>query len=470
MGLLQSIGLAPPRTPQPAAKGAFEITGVTVINPGRARTAAATVSIAGGKVAQVAAADDARAASPYANCYVLPGLIDMHVHLPPGNALPLTCHAALMYLAHGVTTIREAGDLDGTSVQSARRLAADAAPCPRVVSCGPFVGAGKPTFRNTLTLRSADAAEADEAARRVKATGASFMKFYDGLTEPMIRQLEAACDRHGLRIMGHVPAELSYETARIREVQHFFGVPLPESLERPALVNRSCDWHAVDERRMDEIAAFSIAGGIANTPTIVTNHAMLSYLDYPAACRRQGMRRIAPFYPDVVWHPEHGGLNSRLPPDYLTRQVRPAIKKKQQLTRKLFDNGAELFLGTDVAQPFLLPGESLQQEMTLFAEAGIPPEAVWQLATHAAGKRLGILQLGTIEAGAPADLLIFRKDPTQSLDDLDSLIAVVVAGELYDASELERTLEEFGAYFRSPIVKPLAARGARQAMARVLRR
>ena len=69
--------------------------------------------------------------------------------------------------------------------------------------------------------------------------------------------------------------------------------------------------------------------GIANTPTIVTNQKMLCYRDFdsgPSATRRvQG----APFYPDVIWHPERGRFNNRLPRDYLERQVVPSIAKKQ---------------------------------------------------------------------------------------------------------------------------------------------
>ena len=160
------------------------------------------------------------------------------------------------------------------------------------------------------------------------------MKFYDGLTEPMIRALERACAGHGLEIMGHVPAALAYEAARIAEVQHFFGVPKPSTLERNALVNRSCDWHAVDEARMDEIVEISLKFGIANTPTIVTNQKMLGYRDYEAARRQPELRHVPPFYLDVIWHPERGRLNNRLPHDYLERQVMPAIAKKQRLTRK----------------------------------------------------------------------------------------------------------------------------------------
>jgi cytosine/adenosine deaminase-related metal-dependent hydrolase len=207
---------------------------------------------------------------PFDGCYALPGLIDMHVHLPPDNALQLTQGAALLYLSHGVTSIREAGDLDGTAVDAARELSKGGVhPVPRVFSCGPFVGAGKATFKNTILLPDGGKTAADAAARAVKATGASFMKFYDGLTEPMIRSLERACAEYDLKIMGHVPSAISYQDARIAEVQHFFGVPDPATLERDALVNRSCDWHAVDERRMDRIIEATMKHGIANTPTIV---------------------------------------------------------------------------------------------------------------------------------------------------------------------------------------------------------
>ena len=204
MGLLNRLGLRRPDPPRCFAEGRFQIAGVTVINPMHDRRAGATLDISSGAIAGIS---DTAAVPPseFAGCFALPGLVDMHVHLPPDNALKLTQGAALLYLLHGVTSIREAGDLDGTAVAAARRLSRGAAhPVPRVFSCGPFVGAGKATFKNTILLEDASPAAADAAALRVKADGASFMKFYEGLTEPMIRSLERACARHGLKMMGHL--------------------------------------------------------------------------------------------------------------------------------------------------------------------------------------------------------------------------------------------------------------------------
>ena len=469
MRLLTNLGLQRPAAPRPVIHGRFDVAGVTVIDPTRGRREAQTIAVADGEIAAISSASPG--ASEFSGCFALPGLIDMHVHLPPDNALKLTQGAALLYLLHGVTTVREAGDLDGTAVDAARRLSRDGVhPVPRVFCCGPFVAAGKAMFKNTVLLEDASDAAAEAAAQRAKAAGATFMKFYDGLTEPMIRVLERACARHGLKIMGHVPAALAYEQARIPEVQHFFGVPKPSTLERDALLNRSCDWHAVDENRMDEIVEASLKFGIANTPTIVTNQKMLCYRDYEAARRQPELKSIPPFYPDVIWHPERGRLNNRLPRDYIDSQVVPSIAKKQRLTKKLFDAGARLFLGTDVAQPFLVPGKSLQEEMALFAGAGIALEQVWQLATANAGERLGVDGLGQLRDGAPADILLFRRDPTERLEHLSSLEAVIAAGRLYRVADLGRAVEGQSAYFASPLIRRLARRGAERALANAFRR
>lgn len=469
MGLLTSLGLRRPAPPMVSADGRFVIADVTVINPTKDRCPGMAVHIDGGAIAEIAPAAPV-AGSEFAGCYALPGLIDMHVHLPPDNPLRLAQVSSLLYLLHGVTCIREAGDLDGTAVEAARRLQTEGDhPVPRIFSCGPFVGARKATFKNTILLKDASHDAAEAAALQVKATGASFMKFYDGLTEPMIRALEWACAKHGLKVMGHVPAGLAYEEARISEVQHFFGVPEPHTLERDALVNRSCDWQAVDENRMDSIVEATLKYSISNTPTIVTNQRMLCYRDFNEARARPEVHLVPPFYLDVVWHPERGRLNNRLRPEYLERQVRSAITKKQQLTKKLFDAGAHLYLGTDVGQPFVIPGLSLLEEMSLFVKAGIGLEQVWKLATSDAGERLGVSGLGSIEAGAPADLLLFRRDPIESLDNLTSLQAVIAAGRLYRVAALERALSENRAYFNSLLIERLARRGAEKALEKVLR-
>src|SRR4051812_28779525 len=106
MGLLNSLGLKRPGPPRRAAEGRFRIDGVTAVNPMHGRRQNTSIEISGGAIAGIGDTP-AATASAFAGCFALPGLVDMHVHLPPDNALKLTPSAALLYLLHGVTTVRE---------------------------------------------------------------------------------------------------------------------------------------------------------------------------------------------------------------------------------------------------------------------------------------------------------------------------------------------------------------------------
>src|SRR4051794_16302168 len=97
MGVLSNLGLRRPAPPPCAAQGRFQIGGVTVVNPLHGRRTNTTIEVSGGAIAAIA---DTQVPTPldFRGCYALPGLVDMHVHLPPDNALKLTPSAALLYL------------------------------------------------------------------------------------------------------------------------------------------------------------------------------------------------------------------------------------------------------------------------------------------------------------------------------------------------------------------------------------
>src|SRR6188474_647579 len=96
------------RLPEPTAPAAvsFSLVGVTVVNPGRSREAHQTIEVRDGRIRRVAGSEAADDAGPFRDlqgAFVVPGLVDLHTHLPPDNALRLTPLAGLLYLAHGVT-------------------------------------------------------------------------------------------------------------------------------------------------------------------------------------------------------------------------------------------------------------------------------------------------------------------------------------------------------------------------------
>src|SRR3954471_19986934 len=107
MGMFTTLGLRRPAPPRTSLQGRLRLGVLTVTNPMRDRRSGATLALANGAISEISDGSS-EAIADFAGCFALPGLVDMHVHLPPDNALKLTSGAALSYLAHGVTAVREA--------------------------------------------------------------------------------------------------------------------------------------------------------------------------------------------------------------------------------------------------------------------------------------------------------------------------------------------------------------------------
>ena len=372
--------------------------------------------------------------------WVMPGLIDMHAHLPADNVLKLAPHFMRMLVAHGVTGIREAGDVDGTAMRAVRAWQQHpGSVVPRIASAHYFVG--RPPFRwkNSLSYRSPG--DAPRIVERLTNVGAQCIKLYENLRADDIQVLQRHAEQAGLVVMGHVPTALSLEAAGIRDTQHFFGVPPPASLRRDHVFCRTADWHAVDVERLEAVAKFCERNDIANTPTLSINRGLLGYRNlYAAQAQLNG--RMPSFFGDVIWHPSHGlpayrGLQSL---DF--DALEDAFDKKKLLVRELFARGCRLFPGTDTLQPFCLPGWGLQQELSLFVDAGLTPTQALKTATVDAAAALGWADTGRVDVGCRADLVVLSHDPTVSLSALDSIEQVIVHGVPHSTATLHAEIED----------------------------
>ena len=407
------------------------------------------------EIREVRSSDDRR----YAGCFVTPGLIDSHQHLPPSSPLKLSGLYCLLYLMHGVTTVLDAGDGDGTAVPAARGLIASGAlPGPRVVSVGPFVARPPRQWANTVLVE--DPVAPAVIVQRALDRGAQAIKLYEELTRSDIEGIGAAAAERGLLVLGHVPAALDIEEAGVPEVQHFFGVPTAKSRGgAPQLLKRLADWHAVDDARLDAVVEASATTGIRHTPTLVVTEGVLR-----AQQDGQDEPLMPRLFPAVIWHPKTGLSTYRDASERDISLLRESLPVKLELVNRLYRAGVQLYAGTDVGQPFTVPGKSLQRELHLFAQAGIPPAAVIELATARSGERLRIPKLGTIAAGAPADMLVLDRNPCEDLDALDSMRAVLSAGHLLDAQVLRSAVDRQLAHYRSMLVDRAGIIGGRLAL------
>lgn len=437
------------------------LTDVTIINPGRDRTPNAALTVEGEVITSIGSAPtNAGGQGPYAGHYVLPGLIDMHVHHAAAR-VKLTEYFALLFLAHGVTSVRDAGDTDGTALEPARGgIETLQFPGPRIFASGPFVDIDAVRWANTRLL--SDPEDARRAVTELKSQGFDFVKAYDHLTTELLAVLKEAADEEGLGVFGHVPIDLSYEQALLPDAQHFYGIPGPELLESGSMKDRIASWKGVDEARLQVIVDTATAHGLANTPTLVSKAQLLKLGNYEATLSEPEAAILPRFFSEIIWSPVEGipfyrELDAQ---DYA--DLADQVEKMKTLAKMLHEAGAQLYAGSDTLQPFVAPGDALQRELKLLVEAGISAEDVWQIATADSGKALGQEKLGVIEAGAPADLLIFSEDPTADIDALDSLQAVVARGRLYTKTELDDALKTLQDHYAGPVYDRITQSAARK--------
>lgn len=365
--------------------------------------------------------------------YVLPGLMDAHVHSPilPGDE-PLY---ATLYLLHGVTAVRNLGD-GNQSLARKPEVAAGRLGGPRLFACGMHFD-GPPGALVARTLRTP--AEGRAAVAEQLRRGADCIKVFSQLDAATYEAMREAAHGAGVPIVGHMNSALGLERARMDDVQHLTGVPDAPS---PSFGDEQFDawwraWDAVDEARLDAVVAAARQGGAVHTPTLVG----AAYAARGPGGDLRPHRELLPAWYGALWR----RLDEATPP-FRRELLRRDLPRLLHATARLHRGGVPLQAGSDTFLfiPYVTPGASLHDELRLLVEAGLSPEEALAAATTVPARRLPAAAapgLGTLVVGAPADLAIFRQDPTRSLGALDTLDGSVVDGRLYRRAELEAQLE-----------------------------
>jgi hypothetical protein len=101
--------------------------------------------------------------------------------------------------------------------------------------------------------------------------------------------------------------------------------------------------------------------------------------------------------------------------------------------------GVQFMAGTDTPNPWVLPGPSLHEELSLLVLVGFTPMEALQAATRNPAKYLGMLDsLGTVEAGKIADLVLLEANPLETISNTRRISAVVLRGRLIPKAELKQ--------------------------------
>ncbi|MEM7204712.1 MAG: amidohydrolase family protein [Planctomycetota bacterium] len=354
-----------------------------------------------------------------AGAFVLPGLCDLHVHLAHERDL-------LLYIAHGVTTVRNMwGGPDTLALRET--IAAGDRLGPSIVTTGPIMDGAGGRWPGSGVLR--DAAAARRAVEAQRAAGYDAFKVYDALSADVYAAIVDQARAVGLPVVGHVPNAVGLAgvlDAGQASIEHLRGYrdAAPE------------DWPA--------LAARTVQRGVWNCVTLVVDELPWSALrDLDAARQRPAVQWVAPSV-RATWDPQRdvrfAGHRTMTPALWAGHRARMA--RLRAITKLLHDAGAGLLLGTDAPNPFVVPGASAHQELALLVDAGLSPYAALRTGTVAAAAFLGRAdRQGTVAVGQVADLLLLRASPLADIAHTRDRVGVVVRGDYLAATELRDRLD-----------------------------
>jgi hypothetical protein len=277
--------------------------------------------------------------------------------------------------------------------------------------------------------------------RALAADGVDCVKIYNDLGPDATAGVLEAAREEGLPVVAHLPWALDLAALPGVEMQHLMGL--------------ADVWESATPEAVAHYVELSRAGGLRHTPTLVTFARARAIADPRGVAADPAGRLLPRYYRELLWNVER----SPLAREQVTGEGR--LRLMLDAVAALEAAGVPVLAGTDTPNPLVAPGLALHEELRWLAEAGLGPEGAWLAATARAGDALGLPQLGRLVPGAPADLLVFRADPTRDLAALATLEAVVARGRLYRVEELrgalERALAHLGRWPYDPLSRAAAS-------------
>jgi Amidohydrolase family len=411
-----------------------------------------TVVLADGKIQSIGASQITVESPPGAASieakgkFLIPGLIDAHVHLVQILASAhITGDEILpLFLAAGVTSVRSTGDEIVPETLVARFAAEHPDTCPRVFTCSPLIDADPPfhnadspamVFGKALT----DPAKVPAFVADMAAWGATSLKIYVGVPREVGRVVINEGHKHGLKVIGHLGRYSAQDAVAdgIDGLEHIWGV---WDFIVPADDARRLDYRwtlDLNNPKAKALIAELVRRGTVVDPTLAVFRNMLLLNDQPEYYEHPD-NALMPARLLKHWKDDKARINLR--PETLAAR-RGEFAKYQELTGILYRAGVTLLAGTDTAEPYVPPGFSLHQELEMLVESGLPPAAAIRCATLNNAKAVGQEErLGTIAPGKIADLILLDANPLEQITYTRRIAHVIKGGRLCDPKALLRSV------------------------------
>ena len=442
------VGISPQQsqTPAPAPAGAapellivggrlFDGVGDTLV-PNAGILVRNGVFIAVGDGAAARAGAGARIITLQPDETVIPGLFDLHAHyamdLFGQERVDEYTINPIVFLANGVTSTFPGGEVDPEGMMAARRRIERGEQIgPRLHSSGPYFGTARPGWRHADWSADRIAQEVDAwAARGVRGFKAK------GIHRDHLPILIERAHRHGLTVTAHLDSGAGSSVnprdaihLGIDRIEHFMG---GDAIVPTRGAYASLEALDVTRPEVDAIFRLFVDRNVYYDATVAT----YGYWYDP-----KDARLFTPWIDEMSFLTLHARevVQARLP-RRSNEQFRRIYEVKLKEIKRFFDAGGGrlITLGTDhPSWGEFLSGFAAHRELQALVLSGIPPAAALKIGTINGARALGMGDdLGTIEAGKLADLVVIAGDPIQDIQRTRHVRRVMVRGELHDTEAL----------------------------------
>ncbi|WP_245946293.1 amidohydrolase family protein [Arenibacter echinorum] len=344
--------------------------------------------------------------------FLLPGLIDMHVHVWDKYELGL-------YLANGVTAVRNVWGIP-MHLRIKEDVNSDKILSPYFYTTGPKLTG--PEFIGDDNLNLTSPSEAQNKVISYKDRGYDFIKTYYGLDRDIFDAVVKQAGISKMDIVAHPSQKVPFSyhlNPQIKSIEH-----AEEIVQQPLQFN------------LDTIKLQPIIDSISNSkhssycPTLTVFNNIYQMMINDSILEAEPLSYMNPLIKKVDsknqfnrWH------NAKMEDSSVVDRIKNQHDFHLEIVAQLHKAGVPIICGTDAGIGVTLPGFSIHKELAFYKEAGLSNYEVLKTATVNAAQTHSIMnQLGTIEEGKVANLLLVDHNPLMELSTLENPSSIFVKG------------------------------------------
>ena len=386
--------------------GTYAMVGATIVDgTGAPAIADGVVLVRDGRIADVGPRASVTIPADVATVNVegktiIPGLWDMHTHATQVEWAPV-------YLGAGVTTVRDMGNEFEFITALREAITSKKALGPRILAAGLIDGPGPNAFG---VYYAATPEEAKQAVAKYHDAGFEQIKIYSLITPELVTVICDEAHRLGMTVTGHVPNGMTIVQAAAGGMDHIAHLGIR------------------GEAGSDEVnatIAFLKEHKTVIDPTQSWNELLGHAVGTPVAAFQPGIVKVPAPLNRIFSNAGAAGIDAAT--------ARTRVERGLRIVKALHDAGVPVVAGTDEG----VPGHSVHREIELYVEAGFTPMEALQAATIVSARAMKLdAELGTIEKGKRADLVVLNANPLDAIRNIRNVRWTISDGRVYDAPAL----------------------------------